>query len=262
MIRVYDKQLGEIARVRGLEQFEDDMVVHLHDFAPRHTEVIGDDWVRRSIRLGIERAAAYGVTNPGLLRFWVELMFMFGGLFDTDPLLPWAGGVLRDPNLPDEVARMKRLHEVMVEYLDAVYGPERSFSLQALRNLRQARFEDFPVADADFEPKALDALARIYPQRCAYLGEPPLVQLLRRAPDEATRHGMATARGIALTIGITFALGHGVVEDPLFPWVQATLHDPANKDPEKRVARLMKRTRIYLERALAYLEKRQADVRQ
>jgi hypothetical protein len=260
MIRVHEKQLGEMERTLGLERFEDEMVVHLHSFAPRHAEVIGDDWVRRTIRLGIERARAYEVTNPGLLRFYVELMFMFGSMFDTDPLLPWAGAVLRDPTLPGEVARMERLHEAMLWYLDTVCGPERSFAIQALRNLQQVRLDDALATDLRVERKALEMFAHAYPERCAYLGEPPLQELFRRGAEVAARYDVATNRGIAVVTGLMFAVGHGFAEDPQCPWVQATLRDRSIGDPERRAARLQKRTEIYMGRALDYFDRRRSDV--
>ncbi len=57
-----------------------------------------------------------------------------------------------------------------------------------------------------------------------------------------------------------FGIGWGFADDPLWPWIGATLADPAIKTPERRAERLQKRTRIYLERALRYLDGRRADV--
>lgn len=260
MIRVHEEQLGALERTLGLERFEDEMVVHLRGFSPRHSEVIGDDCVRRAIRLGIERARRYDVTNPGLLRFYVELMIMFGSMFDIDPLHPWAGAILRDPDIPNEAVRIDRLYDGMLEYLDAVKDPEDRFPLQAVHNLAQFLGEDIPPAELRVEQKALDTLARVYPQRCAYLGESRLVELIRRGPEASARHDMATDRGVVVAVGMMFGLGPGFAEDPLYPWVQATLCDPAIKSPERRAERLQKRTQIYLTRAIKYIEARQVDV--
>ncbi|AUX44231.1 uncharacterized protein SOCE26_056950 [Sorangium cellulosum] len=256
MIRVHETQLGGMGEALGLEHFEDEMVVHLRGFVPRFSEILGDVGLRRCIRFGIERARVYGVTNPGLLRFYVELMFMYGGMFDTDPFVPWAGPILRDPGIPDEATRMNRLYDAMLWYLDTIGGPERSFATQALRNLQKVRFKDMPVAELRAcERKAMDALVEIYPQRCAYLGEPLLRQLLRRGAEEAARHEVGTDRGIVLLTGMMFAMGHGAAEDPLLPWVSTTLRDPAIKDPEQRAARLERRTQIYLDKAVEHLDR-------
>jgi hypothetical protein len=260
MIRVYDKQLGEIARLRGLERFEDDMVVHLRGFSPRHMEVIGEDWARRAIRLGIERAAAYGIVNPGLLRFYVELMVAYGSTFDVDPLYPWAGEILRDPAIPDAVSRMDRLYQAYVAYLAVVSDPERRSPFQAVKNLTQILREDLPPAELRDEQRFVATLARIYPQRCAYLGEPRLLALVRRGPEEAARQDVATDLGVAVVTGILFSMGPGFASDPLYPWIGATLRDPAIKTPEQRAERLKRRIQIYLERAIKYLERKRANV--
>ncbi len=260
MIRVHDKQLEHLGEALALEQFEDEMVVHLHGFSPRHAEVIGNDWLRRAIRLGIERASTYGVTNPGLLRFYVELMLVYGSTFDVDPLHPWAGEILRDARIPDEVTRIDRLYDAFRGYRDVVSDPEHRAPFQALRKLTQILGSDIPLAELRMEHQALGMLAQIYPERCEYLGELRMLQLIRRAPEEAARNDMATERGILLVAGLLFGLGPGFAADPLYPWIQATLRDPAVKSPERRAERLQKRIWIYLERAVAYIERKRADV--
>ncbi|MEZ4313049.1 MAG: hypothetical protein R3F14_33930 [Polyangiaceae bacterium] len=108
---------SEAQKAIGLERFEEDMVIHLREFVPKHSEVIGEEWVRRSIRVGIQRARSYGVTNPGLLRFYVELMFMFGGRFDRSAVsVGW-----RYPLSPTILngGHMDRLYDATQAYLNA-----------------------------------------------------------------------------------------------------------------------------------------------
>ena len=260
MIRVHAPQLDEVGRALALEAFEDEMVPHLHRFSPRHAEVVGDAWLRRAARLGIERAAVHGVTNPGLLKTYVELMMMFGAAFDVDPLYPWAGEILRDPALPGEVERMKRLYQAMLGYLDAASDPQQEAPVQALRNLVAFLGEGVPPAALRDEQRAVDTLARIYPKRGAHLGEARLRELVRVGPEQAARLDVATDQGIVLVTGMLFGIGWGFAEDPLWPWIQATLRDPSIKSPERRAERLQRRTQIYLTRALRYLEEKRAHV--
>jgi hypothetical protein len=259
VIRVREKQLGEIEQALALELFEDEMPAHVRAFAPRHAAVIGDTGVRRAVALGIERARTHGVTNPGLLRFYVELMFMLGGMFDTDPAQPWAGEILRDAGHPDPAARIDRLYDATILYLDAVEGPDGVYSVAAMRRLLDLVRDSAATADLRFEEKALGTMQRVYPERCAHVGDAPLRELARRAVAEAARLGVATEVGTGLVVGLMFGMGHGFADDPLFPWVQATLRDPAIKTAERRVARLQRRVTIYVDRALEHLERRRAD---
>ena len=259
MLVVYEKQIEMLSRGLALDRFRNDMVLHLKEFSPRHAQVVGDRYLHSAIELGIKRAETYGVTNPGLLRFYVELMLMFGSYFDVDPLYPWVAAILRDPSLDEEAVRMRRLYDAVVRYIDAIGGPGQDAPVRAVRNLSELMSAGTPAAAMATEQSALEVLARIYPERCAYLGESLIMQLIRRGPETAMRHDMATGEGIALVIGMMFGIGVGFAEDPLWPWIQATLCSQDTKSPEQRSGRLLKRTQIYVDRALDYLKKRTSD---
>ncbi|MFY0576257.1 hypothetical protein ACN28S_19560 [Cystobacter fuscus] len=109
------------------------------------------------------------------------------------------------------------------------------------------------------EQKVLDTLLWIDPKRCAYLGDAQLWRLLRRGVEEAARFGMSTPRGRRLVIWMMFAMGHGFTEDPLFPWVSATLLNRSPEDIEECVVRLETQVRCYMDQALNSLERRLAD---
>lgn len=259
MMRVRVTQVAQLQSAVEYRQFEEDMVIHLREFVPKHSEVIGEEWVRCSIRFGIQRAGGYGVINPGLLRFYVELMFMFGGMFDTDPLFPWVGNVLCDTTIVDEATRMDRLYDATHEYLNAIGRLGRPVALPMLCRLKQIRIEEFSLTNPCFENMLVDALRLIEPERCAYVGDLLLRQLVRSAPDVAARHDLAPDPGIFLVACILFVCGHGFAEDPTFPWIQSVLHHPAIKDPSTRAMRLRRRIEAYIHKAFKHFE-RQSDV--
>lgn len=81
----------------ALRRFEDEMVVHSKEFTPRLCKVIGDEQLRVALRQTMERADTYGFTNRGPIRLYIELMFLYGNDFDTDPQYPSLGKVLNAP---------------------------------------------------------------------------------------------------------------------------------------------------------------------
>jgi hypothetical protein len=85
------KALGQAA----LKNFEDEMVVHSKKFSPRLCEVLGDEQLREAIRRAIGRAGEYGFDLRGPVRLYIEMMFLYGSSFDTDPQYPWAAQALR-----------------------------------------------------------------------------------------------------------------------------------------------------------------------
>src|SRR5271156_5932319 len=87
----------EAFRQHHLHKFEDEMVEHLKKFSAQQCKKAGEPGVRQVIRLGLENAGKYGLTNRGPVRFYIELMFMFGSYFDSDPQYPWARAALTSP---------------------------------------------------------------------------------------------------------------------------------------------------------------------
>ena len=238
----------------ALQEFENELVEHIKTFAPKHSEVIKDEGVREVVRLGIGRSEKYGFTNRGPVRFYVEMMCMFGSDFDTDFQLPWAEGTLNNEVIKDQTQRADILYYKMVEYLKEVYGPDDKYSLDALRRLSKANPEDFNLTKQDFNNQIAAALRQIYPQKCDYLGEELMNTLIRRGIALARAHSINSLNGTAMMVASMLALGHGFAADPLFPWISSTLSDEAIADPNERAENLQRKIKIYLDRALKHLE--------
>jgi hypothetical protein len=256
MIVIRDEQ-RKVFEDAALRAFEDEMVEHLKEFTPNHCAILKEAGVRQVIRLGLERAKRHGLTNRGPVRFYIELMFMFGSDFDTDPMLPWVPPALDDPALLDQMLRAERLHAVTMDYLRQVAGPDNEYAIEALRRISRVRPEGYPApAAGDFETTAVEGLKAIYPQRCQFVGEPALRDLVRRSTALARRHEATTDLGLAVFIALMFSLGHGFTTDPLYPWIAAVLNNPLVTDPVKRIERLHANTRTYLDATLANLERR------
>jgi hypothetical protein len=245
---------GQMQRMEAgaLQSFEDELVQQMTTFAPRHSAVIGAGGVRQVVQLGMERAAAYGLTNRGPSRFYVEMMFMFGSDFDTDLQLPWARGVLTNEAITDQMRRADTLHDELLAYLDQVYGADDRYLFEAMRRLKTIGREDHPITEENFDRYIIATLSRVFPQKCAYLGDRLLRALIQRGTELAAAHAVTSKRGAALFVALMFAIGQGFANDPLFPWISATLHD-ANFAPNQRAERLQAKVMVYLEKAVQNL---------
>lgn len=253
MLKIRDKQIKALEEA-ALLRFEDELVEHIKEFAPKHSEVIKEEGVREVVRLGMERAKKYDFTKRGSVRFYVELMFMFGSDFDTDFQLPWAEGVLNNDQIKSEMERADILHEKMVEYLEQVAGKDNEYALKALERLNKARIEEYRTAGGDFDKETIAGLRSIYPQKYEYLGDELLQTLIERAKDSAQKFSVTSEKGKAMFVALMFSLGHGFADDALFPWVRATLEDEKIPDPNERAERLERKMKIYLDHVLKYLE--------
>ncbi len=243
-----------MAEAIAIERFEPRMIRRLRTLFPQHTSALRKSGVRRCVRFGIERARVYGITNPGLLRVYILLMFLFGSRFDTDPLYPWAVRILREGSPLDSCARINRLQAEALDYLSVVHGPNNCFITNALEKLRDVALSSLSHSlERRFEQTALDLLAEIHPQRCTYLGQEPLLQMLRRSRDQANQLRIGTPKGIALTAGLILTVGHGWSQDPLYPWLSSDLE--WCESSAQRVNSLHRRVKRYLRLLLNYQNK-------
>lgn len=237
------------------KSFEDAMVRHLQKFSPPHYKVIGEAGAREVIQLGIQRAQEYQWTFRGPVRFYIEMMFMFGSAFDTDPQLPWVRGILRNDHIRDQMERSEQLYEKTMDYLDKVGGPQGAYAKRALRSIRKRADEPLSFAPEVFEHDMLREMQRIYPEKYAYVGEEALRDLIRKGVECAESYSVGTGHGATLFVVLMFAVGHGFAEDPLFPWISTTLKNEKILDPEKRVQRLESKSITYLDHVLAYFNR-------
>ena len=255
MARIRPEQIEALEQSAQL-RFEDEMVRHLGQFAPGHCRAIGEPAVREVIRLGMQRAGTYGLTRRGPVRFYIELMFLLGSDFDTDPQYPWASWGLNGRWTDDQMARADQLHARLQDYLDKTAGPGRQYALDAMRTLRDTPPGSLAPSAAGRPDALFREMERIYPRKCRYVGDRPLRALIARGEDLARTHGLTSDRGAALFTALIFVMGHGLADDPLHPWVAKTLRDASITDPDELAERLEARARTYLARALKNLERR------
>jgi hypothetical protein len=240
------EDFNQVARAR----FEDEMVAHSKDFSPRLCEVIGEEQLRVALRSAIQRAEAYRFTNRGPIRLFIELMFLFGSAFDTDPQYPWAAEILRASD--DQMQRAERLYEKTLDYQEKVSGPDAVNTRKALEGLLTlAEQQALPFSDKDFTPGILREMSRIFPQKAAYIGEERLREVVQEGRAEAKKCLFITVRGEGLMIVLMFAFGHGCTDDPLYPWITRTLSDKRITSAPARAGRLERKARIWLSRVLA-----------
>jgi hypothetical protein len=229
-------------------QFEDEMVAHSKDFSPPLCEVIGDDQLRVALRSAMTRAEGYGFTYRGPTRLFIEMMFLCGSAFDTDPQYPAVGAVLRASG--DQMQRAQQIHELCLDNLGAVSGPGAANVRKALSDL--LTYARMPITFSnDFVADMLQEMNRVFSQKAAYVGEAGLRALIDEGIAEARQYRFETARQRALLVVLKFSFGHGCTDDPLYPWIARTLRDERIVDPTARAARLEKKAVTWLEHVVA-----------
>ena len=236
------------------QSFEDQTDDHLREFAPELVGIAGAEGVRQVVGLGIQRAERYGFICRGPVRFYIELLFVLGCDFDTDPQLPWARTTLTDESISDQFQRAERLHVQVNAYLDCVTGPRNEHALAAIRRIEKSWFRTPPAADESIDSRLLAELHAVYPEKSEYLGEAALRRLIQQGLAVATDQGIGSPVGIATIVGLMYAFGSGVVGDPLYRWIAHTIDTARVGGSQARELRLQEKARLYLGQLLKNLE--------
>jgi len=233
----------------ALRRFEDEMVVHSKEFTPRLCKVLGDEQLRVALRQAMERANIYGFTNRGPIRLYIELMFLYGNDFDTDPQYPALGDVLNAPG--DQMLRAEQIYEGILDYQEKVSGLNAANVRKALTALSAFAKKQVRFSPNNFVAEMLQEMTHAFPQKAAYIGEESLTTLIHEGRAEASKYGFLADRGETLMVVLMFAFGHGCSNDPLYPWISRTLMDEMIVDPAARAKRLEKKSITWLNHVLA-----------
>jgi hypothetical protein len=237
--------------VAGLTNFEHEMVQHLTGFAPELANVMGRERMHELVRLGIERAKAYGFTARGPLRSYLEMMLALGSSFDTDPALTRATAALRSAGV-EQHKRAAALYEGVLDYCEQVNGLQNEHAMAAMKRVRDAQYESLAGAGA-FEERGLTLFRLGFPQKYEYAAQAALRHVLQTALRTSEQYGVHSGSGRLLIASLLYAFGHGVFVDPAYRWIPHTMRDTAIADPEQRVRHLHRKTHIYIAAALKNL---------
>jgi hypothetical protein len=238
-------------RAKAQLEFEQLLVKHAQEFAAKHTEVLGPEGTLAVVRLCIERGRAHGFTGQGPLELFLDLMFLLGAEFDTDPQYRWAAEALSAPG--GQMDKADRLHAASITYLDAVAGPDQIYARAALEALQKSGTALARASANDFRAGMVQAMHQLYPQKAEYLGEDRLQAAVDLSLATCQTHGIQSIAGQCLITALIFTLGHAIARDPLYPWVGRTLNDPIVTDPDQRAQKLYSRTKMYMQEAIKYL---------
>ena len=251
---VISRAQQEVFRSVARTAFEADMVEHLRTRSVFHAQALGDARLKAAVRFGIDRAAARGYSLRGPVRLWLELMFLFGGYFDEDPLLPAAAAPVITCDDPDRQMQLaERLHAVACDVLARTSGPDNVHNRAALGRLKSLVSGEWVTQREGLEEQVFSTFALAHPQKIEVLGEGPHRRLIAIAIRQAERRGITTPAGIALFPVLAFIVGSGFARDPLYPWISRTLDSPRPMTPDERAARLERRARTYLRHVLENL---------
>jgi hypothetical protein len=248
MLIIREEQI-QAFEVSALDLFEEEMVTHSQKFSPELCEILGNDQLRVAVQQAMTRADQYGFTYRGPIRLYVELMFLFGSSFDTDPQYPFLCKILNSKG--DQMERAEQLHERAVDYLQKVSGTDDINTQKALTAFGTYARTPVKFSADDIVSGILYEITRAFPQKAAYVGREALITLIKKSQNTALTADFDSVKGQFLLVLLMYAFGHGCTMDPLYPWISQTLNDEKIINSTARAERLERKAVTWLNHVLA-----------
>lgn len=249
MLIIRDAQMRAFGEAAATA-FEAGLVERCREYAPRLAAVRGDDALRRTVRLGVARARAHGFDLRGPVRFWVETMLACGSGWHADPALAPVTRTLARHDLQQNF-RADLVHESLIAHLTRIDGADKRDAREALARLLALDWAEALATAPDPAPRALELMRAVHPKKAAAAGPAALETIVRQAGDHCARLGIDAGDGQVLLAGLMFGFGHEVLDDPMYPWVAATLQ-PDRGSGAWRCRALALKTRRYVRAVLLY----------
>ena len=140
-------------------------------------------------------------------------------------------------------------------YIDNVIGDDSQHAKNAVRETQSHLDTVYVLPLEDFKDRILQSMQQSYPERFRHIDQDGLQSLIPKAKQLAESISATSHSAETLFFTLMFAFGHRFHQDPLYPWISGTLeNDKAIKDPNERVDRLFKKTKMYVDQMLNHLE--------
>jgi hypothetical protein len=250
MLTIRPEQMDSL-QLAASQEFVDFMVGHLREHFPMHAELWGPEPMRQVIGGGLAAGCKHKFQTGRDLCLYIDFCVMLGIGFDTDVQLPWAGKVLRDPQIASPTERIDRLYQAVRQYLEQVVGKDQAFPVKPMEGVLQYPVDQLRARLAGgVAPGMLREFREIWPQKYRQVGEDLLARLIQQGIQDAARHGFTENRSIGVYLILMYLLGHRFDVDPQYPWLAAALKDPRAQTPAERFDLLHTTGKAVLSKAL------------
>ncbi|MCW5611979.1 MAG: hypothetical protein KIS83_15095 [Rubrivivax sp.] len=242
MLIMRQEQMHALREVAA-SNFEAALVERGRQFAPRLAALRGAQAMQRLVVAAVRHARVHGFDRRGPVRFWVEMSLAHGLRWFDDPQLEPVNRHLAERE-PDQLARAERVHAALLAHVARADGEARVLARQALAELLALDWKTLLAPQPDPAATAIAVMQVVHPHRARLLGQATLNRVAIAAGAACRELGIEVQRGQVLLAVLMIGFGHGVLEDPMYPWVRSTLAD-GTAPAARRCEALARKTRRY-----------------
>lgn len=248
MLKIRPEQM-RVLEAYAEKNFINEMIEHSKEFSPKLCSTLSEAQLHIVVGQAIQGATKYGFTNRGSIRLYIEMVFLFGSSFDTDPQFPEFSEILNRDDT--QIQRSEALYNIVLDYEQHVLGADLKNVYQAMHALQDFVHQSITYSPGNLVPEILREMYRLFPQKANYVENEKLTRLIIKGSTKAHQYNFPTIRGEVLIIVLMFALGHGCTTDLLYPWIPQILNDRMNVNPLIQVKQLEKKALTFLELVLS-----------
>ncbi|MFV1984101.1 MAG: hypothetical protein ACC657_11225 [Thiohalomonadales bacterium] len=200
--------------------FEDEMFEHSKKFVPQYCKIIDEQPIRSTLRQAIQKANSFGFTYRGTIRLYIEMMFIFGSDFDTDPQYPilrkW---LLSNKDTDEQLEIASKLCAIKEEYTKQVNGSNNENFNNAIKVLNKTLNIPITSTTYNFDKMIVQELTNLFPEKIHYIGKNQFSNFIQLSYSKINKHGLSSHTNKLLLVKLMFLFGHGCLNGPLYPWL-------------------------------------------
>ena len=255
-ITITDQQL-KILEPYAYENYITELVEHCDKKFPHLRKTMGEEKLRQTLRQSVEKAKKNGFTQRGPVRFYIEMLIIFGWDFESDPQYPWIKESLQNNQDLSNFDASMELYREVDKYLDNIYGENNKHLVAVADKLQQLTLDNAKVTEKHFMQDILTLLEEIYPQKYHLAEREQLKKLVEKGIQKSRNdYQFEQLNHIGLVILLMFSFGHEFDHNPFYQWATVEKSNRYKEgtliiDYQEKVARkLESRSKIWLSAAM------------
>lgn len=247
MLVVRKEQIAALAQDTP-KKFEERMLRYVQQYFLKQCEILGEVDTREVVRKSIIQANKYNFKSDHDVCIYINLVFMLGSGFDSDPMYPWAAALLHDEGIGNPSMRIDQLYNKAIACLKETAGDQNKYLLPVLLGIKNSSTDELlGQPNGDIENHLIERLGILYPQKCKAIGEENIRELIRHGIRTAESYAITNELGQRAFLFLMFMLGSDFHRDPLYPWAARILGDENKESGDVKAHRLVQEAREYLD---------------
>ncbi|CAN5609805.1 hypothetical protein BH10BAC3_BH10BAC3_34970 [soil metagenome] len=202
------------------------MIKRLAEKFPALAQLIGEEGLIKIIEAGIIKSKQYGIEIAYETGVFIEMSVFFGSAFDTDPLLKWAGEILKS-KLSSPGEKIISLASEAMEFMNRTIADEMIYPVPQFNKIINTSFQELVIAfEHASQSEFSNFLKKCWPEKFNLLKPEDLDLLFSLSSGRADDYNFKSNEAKYYYTLLMFLLGHRFDMDPQYPWIVELLNDP------------------------------------